>query len=108
MTISDGWRSAFRVLFEELDRIADGQNGFGRIVGDFASKFLFEGHDEFDRVEAIGAEIIDEAGVIRHLLGLYAEMLNDDLFDPLANLTHCFNLFVRRDPINPVQVSSES
>src|SRR4029077_16482832 len=106
MTVDARRRSAFGVLFEELDRVADGQNGLRRVVGNLATEFLFEGHDKFDRVEAIGAEIIDEAGVIRDLVGLDAQMLHDDLLSPLANITHCSNLFVRREPINAVLVLS--
>src|SRR5579864_453485 len=108
MSCNDGRRprrSAFGVLFEELDRVADGQNGLRRVVGNLATEFLFEGHDEFDRVEAIGAEIIDEAGVIRDLVGLDAQMLHDDLLYPLANITHCSNLFVQREPINVLVLS---
>src|SRR5208282_6395863 len=71
--------SAFRVLFEELDGVAHGENGFGGVVGNLATKFLLEGHDELDRVEAVGAEIIDETGVFGYLVGLDAEMLHDDL-----------------------------
>src|SRR5271166_7171278 len=82
--------SALRVLFEELDGVAHGENRFGGVVGNLATKFLLEGHDEFDRVEAVGAEIIDEAGVFGYLVGLDAEMLHDDLLHPLANITHRF------------------
>src|ERR1700729_2106927 len=105
-TVSARRRSAFGVLFEEFDRVADGQNGFGRVIGNLATKFLFERHDELDRIEAIGAEIIDEAGDIRNLVGLDAQMLHDDLLYPLANITHCSNLFVQREPINAVLVLS--
>jgi hypothetical protein len=31
-------------------------------------------------------------------------MLHDDLLYPLANITHCSNLFVQREPINAVLV----
>src|ERR1700684_3539840 len=104
MTVNARRRSAFGVLFEELDGVAHGQNGFRRVIGNLATKFLFESHDELDRIEAIGAEIIDEAGVIRDLVGLDAQMLPDDLLSPLANITHCSNLFVQREPINTVLV----
>src|SRR3984957_8203852 len=104
MTVNARRRSAFGVLFEEFDGVADGQNGFGRVIGNLATKFLFERHDELDRIEAIGAEMVDRAGVIRDLVGLDAQMLHDDLLYPLANITHCSNLFVQREPINAVLV----
>jgi hypothetical protein len=91
-------RSAFRVLFEEFDGVANRQNGFGGIVGDLAAELLFEGHDELDRIEAVRAEIVDETGVFRHFVGLDAEMLNDDLLHPLANITHRFQPLLSTRP----------
>src|SRR5215813_6121567 len=82
--------SALRVLLEEFDRIAHGQNGLSRIVGNFATELLLEGHDELDGVETVGAEIVDEARVLGHLLGFNAQVLDDDLLHPLANITHRF------------------
>src|SRR5580658_5886051 len=97
MTASACRPSAFGVLFEEFDRVADGQNGFGRVVGNFTTKFLFEGHDELDRIETVGAEVVDETGIIRDLVRLDAQVLHDDLLHPLGSITHCSNLFVQRD-----------
>jgi hypothetical protein len=85
-------RSAFGVLFKKFNRVANGQNGFSGIVGDLAAKFFFEGHNELNRVEAVGAKIIDKAGLIVHLVGFYAQVLHDDLLHPLANVTHRSNL----------------
>src|SRR5450631_2225573 len=87
-----GFRSAFGVLFEEFDRIADGQDRFGGIVGNLAAEFLFESHHELDGVETIGAKIVDETRLLGHLVGFYPEVLHDDLFYPLANITHRSNL----------------
>src|SRR5262245_12687596 len=80
--------SALRILLEEFDRIAHGQNGLSRIVGDFATELFLEGHDELDGVETVGAEIVDEACILSHLVGFNAQVLDDDLFHPLANITH--------------------
>jgi hypothetical protein len=87
-----GTRSAFGVLFKKFNRVANGQNGLSGIVGDLAAKFFFKGHHELNRVEAVGAKIIDKAGLIVHLVGFYAQVLHDDLFHPLANVTHRSNL----------------
>src|SRR4029079_5781021 len=85
-------RSAFGVLFKKLNRVANGQNGFSGVVRDLAAKFFFKGHNELNRVEAVGAKIVDKAGLIGHLVGFYAQVLHDDLFHPLANVTHRSNL----------------
>src|SRR6516225_5990685 len=85
-------RSALSVLFEKFYSVAHRENGFSRVVRNLATKFLLEGHDEFDCVEAAGAEIVDQAGIFGHLARLNAKMLHDDFFDPLANFTHHANL----------------
>src|ERR1019366_6730356 len=84
--------SPFGVLFEKFDGIADGQDRFGGIVRNFAAEFLLESHHEFDGVETIGAKIVDETRLLRHLVGFDPQVFHDDLFNPLANITHRSNL----------------
>src|SRR5688572_3144339 len=84
--------SALGVLFEELDGVADGQNGFSCVIRNLATEFLLKGHDELDGVEAVGTKVVDEACRFRNLVGLNAQMLYDDLFDPLADITHRLTL----------------
>src|SRR4029078_2314926 len=83
---------AFGVLFEEFNSVSDSQNRLSGIVRNLAAEFLFEGHDEFDRIQAVGPKIIDEARALGHLLRLHAQVLHDDLLNPLANVTHRSNL----------------
>ena len=45
-----------------------------------------------DGVETVGAKIVDETGLFGHFVGLYPQVLHDDLFHPLANVTHRSNL----------------
>jgi hypothetical protein len=99
-----GARSAFGVLFKKFNRVANGQNGFGGIIRDLAAEFFFEGHDELDRIETVGAKIVDKAGLIIHLVGLYAQVLDDDLFHPLANVTHRSNLVLYKLGCEPGSV----
>src|SRR5664280_393466 len=87
-----GFCSAFSVLFEKFDGIADGQDRFGGIVGNLAAEFLFESHHELDGVETVGAKIVDKTRLLGHLVGFYSQVLHDDLFHPLANVTHRSNL----------------
>src|SRR6185369_16392692 len=61
--------SAFGVLFKKFDRVANGQNGFSGIVGDLAAKFFFKGHDEFDSVEAVGANVTHRSNLVLYELG---------------------------------------
>src|ERR1043165_483531 len=85
-------KSAFCVLFEELHRIADGQDRLGRIIRNLAAELFLERHHQLDRVETVRAEVVDEARGFGHLVRLDAKMLHDDLLDPLGNVfTHRFH-----------------
>src|SRR5215469_12608037 len=83
---------AFCVFFKEFNGVADRQDGLGSVIGDLTTEFFLERHDEFNRVEAVGPQIVDEARVLSHLFGFDAQMFHDDLFHPLANITHRCNL----------------
>src|SRR5712691_9966952 len=79
-------RSAMRL--DEADRVLDGHDLLGRVIRDFAPEFLFEGHHQLDRVKAVGPQIVDKAGILGDLGFVDAEMLDDDLLDPLGNVAH--------------------
>src|SRR5690242_13980612 len=91
-------QSAFCVLFEKFNGVADGQNSLGGIVRNFAAEFFLKGHDQLDRIETVGAEVVDEAGVLGHLIRLDPEMFHDDFLNALANITHRSDLILQRDP----------
>src|ERR1700688_2004641 len=80
--------SAFRVLFKKFCGVADDQNRLGGIVGNLATEFFFKRHHKFDSIEAVGAEVVDEARVVDHLFGFNTKVFDHDLLNPLANLTH--------------------
>src|SRR5580704_11179765 len=92
--------SALRVLLEKFRGVADGQNRLRGVVGNLATKLFFTCHHELDSVEAVGAEVVNEARVVDHFFGLNTKVFDHDLLKPLANLTHrstscCFR---RPDP----------
>src|SRR5258708_32422611 len=58
--------SAFRVLFEKFHGGTDRQNGLRAVIANFATEFSFERHHELDGIEAVGAEVINEARVVDH------------------------------------------
>src|SRR6185312_8756726 len=76
------------ILLQELNRVTDGQNRLGRIVGDLAAKLLLESHDQLDCVETVGPKVVDEAGVVGNLVGLDTEMLHHDLLYALRDIAH--------------------
>src|SRR6202040_23804 len=61
--------SALRVLFEKFCGVAHGQNRFRGIVGNLATEFFFKRHHQFDGIEAVGAEVVNEARGIDHFFG---------------------------------------
>src|SRR3546814_2706523 len=95
------------------DRVLDGRDLLGSIVGDFDAEFFLERHHQLDDVEAVRAEIVDEARVLGDLVGLDAEMLDADLLHAIGGLAHvpspslawglnCLN--ARRTRVPPWQV----
>src|SRR5580704_13360201 len=80
--------SAFRVLFEKFGGVANGQNRFRGVVRDFATEFFFKSHYQLDGIEAVGAEVINEARVVDHFFGFNTKVFDHDLLNPFANLTH--------------------
>src|SRR3982074_2863482 len=80
--------SAFRVFFKKFCGVAYGQNRFRGIVGNFATEFFFKRHHELDGIEAVGAEVVNEARVVDHFFGFNTKVFDHDLLNSLANLTH--------------------
>jgi hypothetical protein len=74
--------------FDELDSVLDGDDFFGGVVGNLASEFFFECHHELDGVEAVGAQIVNETGIIRNFGLIDAQVLYDDLLYPLGDIAH--------------------
>src|SRR6266850_4856438 len=69
-------------------RRPDGAELLRLFVRDIDVEFLLEGHNELDRVEAVGAQVFHEARVVGELVALHAQLLNNDVFDLLFELLH--------------------
>src|SRR5690606_29117878 len=76
------------VLFDIAVRVANGVDLLGGVVRDFDSELFLEGHNQFNDIEAVGAQIVDEARVRRDLVFLDAEMLDDDLLHAVGGVAH--------------------
>jgi len=85
----DGWRLRVR-LVDVFDGVADGDDGLGRVVGNFDAEFLFERHHQLDRVQAVGAEIFNERRGVGDLVRIHVEMLDDDLLHAFGSIAHGF------------------
>ncbi|CAH1673327.1 hypothetical protein CHELA20_51205 [Hyphomicrobiales bacterium] len=80
------------ILLEKLDGVANGNDRLGGVVGDLHVELFLEGHHEFDRIKAVGAEVVDEMGAFDHFLRVHAQVLDDNLLHALGDITHRFVL----------------
>src|SRR5262249_54793074 len=72
---------SFRVRVDVINGVLNGADLFRILIGDFDFEGLFEGHDQLDGVQGIGAEVVHEGGVGRHFRLVHAQLLHDDLLD---------------------------
>src|SRR5262245_14887856 len=86
-------------LLQEADGVADRQDRLGCIVGDLDAEFLFEGHHELNRIEAVRAQIVDEARILGHLVLFDAEMLDHDLPDARLDAVVAHYIFLVFGPV---------
>ena len=91
LALVSGWYSGALInndLESELDRIADRLDVLGGVIRNLDVEFLFESHDQFDVVEAVGAQVVDEAGLLGDLLRIGVEVFDDDLAHAFQNVGH--------------------
>src|SRR4051812_6485204 len=79
-------RSAVRL--DEADGVLDRHDLLGRIIGNFTAKLFLERHDQLDGIEAVRPQIVDKAGIFGHPGVVDAEMLDNDLLNPLGDVAH--------------------
>jgi hypothetical protein len=71
-----------------IHRLLNSGNFFRFLVRNLAIELFFESHNQFDGVQRVGTEIINEGRFPGHLFLLDAKLLDDDLLDALFNGTH--------------------
>ena len=76
------------------------------LVGDLDVEGLLKGHDQFDRVERVGAQVVHERSLGRDLRLVHAQLLDDDLFYAFFNRCHetCKLLFASPLPAASVPI----
>src|SRR5687767_6997464 len=73
------------VRVDVFDRFLDARDFFGVLVGDLDTKLFLESHDQLDRIERIGAEVVDKRCVRRHFFFVDAKLLHDDALHFFSN-----------------------
>ncbi|CUX10045.1 Acyl carrier protein (modular protein) [Agrobacterium genomosp. 13 str. CFBP 6927] len=75
-------------LLDELDGVADSQDRVSCVVGNFDAEFFFESHDQFNGIERISAQIVNEAGAFNNLVGVNAKMINYNFLYAFCDIAH--------------------
>jgi hypothetical protein len=83
-------RSASLMRLDEVHGVLDRDDLLGGIVRNLAAEFLLECHHQLDRVEAVGSEVVDEAGIFGNFALIDAKMLHHNLFHSLGDIAHRF------------------
>src|SRR5262245_6348061 len=86
--VTEAVRLCLRVRLDVIDRLLHGGDLLGFLVGDFGLELLLERHDELHGVERVGAEVVDERGVVLDLRLVHAELLGNDFLHALFDVFH--------------------
>jgi hypothetical protein len=77
-----------QLLVDELHRVADGLDVLSGVIRDFDVEFFFEGHDQFDVVERVGAQVVDEGSLLGDLVRIGVQVVDHDLADAFEGVGH--------------------
>ena len=72
--------------FEERDRSADRDHGFGNVFGDLFAEGFLESGEDLGGIEAVRAKVVDELGVIGDLFGVDSEGIANNRHDAFSNV----------------------
>jgi hypothetical protein len=75
-------------LLDELYGVADSQDRVSCVVGNFDAEFFFESHDQFNGIERISAQIVNEASAFNNLVGVNAKMINYNFLYAFCDIAH--------------------
>src|SRR5690606_36606608 len=82
--------SGLDVGLDVVDRLLHRSDLLGFFVRDLALELFFEGHHQFDGVEGIRTQVVDEGGAGADLVFLDAQLFDDDLLDALFDAAHWY------------------
>src|ERR1043165_5624615 len=76
----------FLVLVDIVISVPHTLNLFRIFVGNFNAKLFFKTHHEFDRVQRVGSEVVDESRIWRDLVFIDSKLVDDNLFHLVLDL----------------------
>src|SRR5690606_9319343 len=80
-----------------IDRLLDRGDLLRFLVRNLGLELLLEGHHQLDRVQRIGAQVVDEGSVVGDLFLLHAQLLGDDALNLFFNAAHSDRFSSGRD-----------
>src|SRR3974390_1521423 len=92
---------SFRVGVDVVDRVLHGANLLGLLVGDLNGESLFKSHDQLDRVERVGAQVVHKRRIGGNFTFVHAQLLYDDLFNPFFYRCHKGWQLLLKSPSRP-------
>src|SRR3954454_24223682 len=69
---------SFGALVDVFDRVLDLLDLLGLVVGNLDAEFLFESHDQLDRIERVRSDAFDQRRIGTKPVGVDTELLDDD------------------------------
>jgi hypothetical protein len=93
-------------FFDELDRVTEGLDVLGCVIGDLDAELFFESHDQLDSVEAVCAQVVDKRSVFNYFVFFNTKVLNNDLFNAVCDVAH--TLVLTHRALLPFWVSARS
>ena len=105
-------RLLLQVRTDVIDRLLHRGDLLGVLVRNLGLEFLFQSHDELNRVQRVGAKVVDERRLILDLGFVNAELFCDDLLDSQLYVFQAIpplkGLYVRSRAILPDRGDSHS
>src|SRR3546814_11989039 len=80
--------SGLDVGLDVVDRLLHRSDLLGFIVGALALEFFFASHHQFDGVERVGTEVVDEGSVFTDILFLDAQVFDAYILDSFFDSTN--------------------
>jgi hypothetical protein len=79
---------------DEFNRVTEGLDGLGGVIGDLDAELFFEGHNQLNGVQAVCAQIVDEGSVFDNFVFFNAQVFYNDFFDAVCDIAHFLSSFV--------------
>jgi len=73
--------------FDEVDRLTNGVQFFGLLIGDLGAKLSLELHEQLDDVEAVGVQVVGETCFTGDRISLGIGLLGNDVDDLVFDLS---------------------